>query len=298
MELFANLSEAVVDPADWARRREAEGYDGLGCSEHLWMAGRGVRPFPHLWVTLATMAAATSRVRLTPSFANNLFRSPVEFAQAALMMQAVSRGRFEAGLGAGWLEEEMTRTGRPYPDGRTRARMFAEAVRIVRALLDEGRCAFTGEHYQVDVPVLGPRWNPPPPLVASVGSPWTMANVTPLVDRVELKIGRTTRDGAIDFAQLASVTVEEVRAMVERVRSAKPGIPVSVLAFVAVGDHPAVGAMRAALGDGFYGSLCDPEPSAVAERLLALVDLGIDRVQVTEWSAGSFEALAPALAAR
>lgn len=295
MEFFANLSEAVTDPAAWARQREAEGYHGLGCSEHLWMAGRGHRPFPHLWVTLATMAAATTRVVLTPSFANNLFRSPVEFAQASLMMQAVSRGRFEAGLGAGWLEEEMTRTGRPYPDGRTRARMFAEAVQIVRALLTDGRCTFTGDHYQVDVPVLGPRWDPPPPLVASVGSPWTMANVTPLVDRVELKMGRTTRDGAIDFAQLASVTADEVRAMVERVRSAKPGIPVSVLAFVAVGDHPGVGGMRAMLGDGFYGALCDRDPSAVAGRLSALAELGVDRVQVTEWTPGSFEALAPAL---
>jgi hypothetical protein len=124
-----------------------------------------------------------------------------------------------------------------------------------------------------------------------------MANVTPLVDRVELKMGRTTRGGAIDFTQLASVTADEVRTMIARVRSAKPGIPVSVLAFVAVGDHPAVDAMRAMLGDGVYGTLCDRDPSAVAARLAALAELGVDRVQVTEWTPGSFEALAGALTA-
>ena len=39
-------------------------------------------------------------------FANNLLRSPVEFAQAALTLQRASDGRFEAGLGAGWSREE------------------------------------------------------------------------------------------------------------------------------------------------------------------------------------------------
>jgi alkanesulfonate monooxygenase SsuD/methylene tetrahydromethanopterin reductase-like flavin-dependent oxidoreductase (luciferase family) len=291
MQRFANLSEAVTDPMAWARQREAEGYDGLGCSDHYWMPGRHARPFPHVLVTLAAMACATERVTLTPSFANNLFRSPVEFAQAALMLQSVSGGRFEAGLGAGWLEEELMRTGQPYPDGRTRARMLCEAVQIVRALVTGGRCTFDGEHYRVDVPVLGPLSDAPPPVVASVGSPWTMRNVTPLVDRVELKMGRTTRDGGLNFPALASITTDEVAQMVATVRDAKPGIPVSVLAFVAVGSGPAVDAMAQMLGDGFYGRMCG-EATKVADVLDALADLGIDRVQVTEFTPGSFEALA------
>ena len=56
----------------------------------------------------------------------------------------------------------------------------------------------------------------PPPLVASVGSPWTMRNITPLVDRVELKFGRTTRGGALDLVALASVTSDELASMVAR----------------------------------------------------------------------------------
>ena len=77
MELIANFMSGDLDPAGWARRREDEGWDALGCADHFYSPNRG---YPHLWVTLATFAAATSRVMLTSSFANNLFRTPVEFA--------------------------------------------------------------------------------------------------------------------------------------------------------------------------------------------------------------------------
>jgi len=292
MQWFANLTTAVDDPGGWARDREAEGYDGVACSDHFWVARQHVTPFPHLWVTLATMAAATQHVILQPAFANNLLRHPVEFAQASLSMQVVSDGRFEAGLGAGWARDEMDRTGQTFPDGRTRARMFREAVQIVRELVAGRPCAFHGDHYQVDVPVLGPQPATPPPVVASVGSPWTMRNVTPLVERVELKMGRSTRSGGLDLAALASVTRDEVREMVDTVRSVNPAVLVSVLAFVACG--PDAAPMQRALGDGLYGSMVG-EPSRVAEQLRSLGELGIDRVQVSQWVPGSMSAIAPHL---
>jgi alkanesulfonate monooxygenase SsuD/methylene tetrahydromethanopterin reductase-like flavin-dependent oxidoreductase (luciferase family) len=289
VEFFANLAAAVPDPASWARQREDEGFHGVACSDHFWLSGRTVNPFPHLWVTLAAMSGATSRARLQPAFANNLFRHPVEFAQASLAMQAVSGGRYEAGLGAGWLRDEMDRTGQSYPDGRTRARMYAEALQIVRELLAGRPCAFQGEHYTVDVPALGPVSASPPPLVGSVGSPWTMRHVTPLLDRVELKMGRTTRGGGLDLPALGTVTSDEVRGMVDAVRSAKPGIAVSLLAFVGCGEGASM--FQRLLGDGLYGGFVgDPEP--VAERLHALADLGFDRVQLSEWLPGSLTAVA------
>ncbi len=292
MQWFANLTAAVDDPGGWAAEREAEGWDGVACSDHLWVARRGITPFPHLWVTLAAMAASTQRALLLPAFANNLFRHPVEFAQAGLSMQVVSGGRYEAGLGAGWAQDEMTRTGREFPDGRTRARMFREAAVIVREVLAGRECRFEGEHYQVDLPVLGPRPAIPPPLVLSVGSPWTMRHLTPLADRVELKMGRSTRGGGLDLAALGSVTADEVRAMVATVKDVSPDAHVSVLAFVGCG--PEAAAMRPVLGDELYGSLLG-EPEAVAERLRGWEELGVDRVNVSQWLPGSLAAVAPFL---
>jgi alkanesulfonate monooxygenase SsuD/methylene tetrahydromethanopterin reductase-like flavin-dependent oxidoreductase (luciferase family) len=292
VEWFANLTSVVDDPAGWARDREAEGYDGVACSDHFWMSRRGTTPFPHVWVTLATMAAATTRVRLMPAFVNNLFRSPIEFCQASLAMQVVSGGRYEAGLGAGWSQDEMDGVGMPFPDGRTRARMFLESATIAREVLAGRPCTFAGDHYTVDVPVLGPQPSTPPPLVLSVGSPWTMRNVTPLADRVELKMGRSTRSGGLDLAALGSVTADEVRAMVDTVKSAKPDVQVSVLVFVGCG--PDAAAFRSTLGDGLYSTWVG-EPAAVAEGLRALTELGIDRVNISQWLPGSISAVAPHL---
>jgi hypothetical protein len=50
-----------------------------------------------------------------------------------------------------------------------------------------------------------------------------------------------------------------------------------------------------ALGDGLYGSLVG-EPAAVADTMWSLAQaLGVDRLQVTGWTAGTYAALAPEL---
>jgi alkanesulfonate monooxygenase SsuD/methylene tetrahydromethanopterin reductase-like flavin-dependent oxidoreductase (luciferase family) len=291
MELFANLTSNRYEPGAFAAAAESGGFDGVTCSDHYWLR----EVFPHLWVSLAAMACATDRVTIAPSFANNLFRSPFEFAQASVAMARLSSGRYEAGLGAGWTEQEMIATGQSFPDGRTRARMYREALMIVRELFTTGACAFKGEHYEMNVPELSSMPTSPIPLVASVGGPWTVRHITPIVDRVELKFGRTTRGGALDTAALASVTVDELRGMVDEVRNVRADIPVGLFLLIAVGDDAAIAPIRSILGDNLCGRFVG-SPSEVAENLNALGDLGISRVQVTEFLPGSIANLATALA--
>lgn len=41
MEFFRNFNTAVdLDPGLWALEREAEGYDGVVASDHLWVGGK------------------------------------------------------------------------------------------------------------------------------------------------------------------------------------------------------------------------------------------------------------------
>jgi alkanesulfonate monooxygenase SsuD/methylene tetrahydromethanopterin reductase-like flavin-dependent oxidoreductase (luciferase family) len=290
MELFANLTSNRYEPGAFAAAAEAGGFDGVTCSDHYWLR----EVFPHLWVSLAAMACATERVTLAPSFANNLFRSPFEFAQASIAMQKLSAGRYEAGLGAGWTEQEMLATGQHFPEGRIRARMYREALLIVRELFATGGCSFAGEHYQMQVPKLSSMPTTPIPLVASVGGPWTVRNITPLVDRVELKFGRTTRGGTLDVAALASVTRDELVAMVNDVRTVRDDIPIGLFLLVAVGDDNTVAPIRAMLGSNLCGQFVG-SPSKVVENLRALDELGIGRVQLTEFIPGSIERLSDAL---
>lgn len=292
MEFVANFMSVGLDPVDWARRRESEGWQVLGVADHFWSGGRA---FPHLWVTLGAMAVATSTARLTSSFANNLFRSPVEFAFAAAQMQQVSHGRFEAGLGAGWSRDEAELTGIGYPSPGVRAARYREAVTIVASLLRTGACDVAGEHYRVAVPLFGPRTDPPPPLVASLGGDRTIREIAPLVDRVELKlISSATRGGALDTAAMAAIPRSHVADLVAKVRAVNPDVPLGVFALCSAGTDARTRATADALGDSFLGGFFG-EPAKVADTMHSLAELGIGRVQVSPFTEASFELLAAEL---
>lgn len=287
-----NLVDQTLDPSDWARDREAEGWPVLAAADHLWDA---TRPYAHWAVTLTQFAMATSAPRITSSFANNLLRSPVEFAQAALSLQRASGGRFEAGLGAGWAESEITGIGARFPRPGERAARYAEAMYVVRELFRHGRCTFDGEHIRVDVPMIGPAVEPPP-LVASVGGPRTIREVVPLVDRVEIKVSSpATRGGALDLGKLAEITVDHLDDLVDRVRAVRDDIPIGVFLMVGCGPHPRVGGMAEMLGDTFMGSLFG-EPEQVADVVRSLADHGIERAQLTPATPDTLPLLAPHLA--
>jgi alkanesulfonate monooxygenase SsuD/methylene tetrahydromethanopterin reductase-like flavin-dependent oxidoreductase (luciferase family) len=293
MECFANFPAATgVAPDAWAREKEAEGWHGICASDHLWV---GATRYPHVFVAATQMACATRRTRITTSFCNNLFRSPVEFAQAALSLQAASKGRFEAGLGAGWARDEMDAIGVPYPDAPTRVSMYVEALTIVRSLLTTGRCEFEGAHYRVNV--TGERApadcdGRAPPLVASAGGPRAIREVTPLVDRVEIKASaRATRVGHLDFDIMATVTEAEIRQHVARVRSISPSIPIGIFLLVAAGDDPLVHGLASMLR-GSYLSRFMGAPEAIAGAIGELAEMGIDRVQLTELVPGTHARLA------
>ncbi len=141
-----------ASPVEWAVRREAEGWSGLAMPDHLMTGRRGAW---HPFSALGAMAAVTTRVTLMTAYANNLMRSPVEYAQAALSLHRLSSGRFEVGLGAGWARDELVAAGLPYPAARERAERLREAVLIVRDLL-HGGCRYDGRHYRVDIAAAGP----------------------------------------------------------------------------------------------------------------------------------------------
>ncbi len=264
----------------------------LAAADHLW---DGTRAYAHWAVILTQFAMATTRPLVTSSFANNLLRSPVEFAQAALTLQRASKGRFEAGLGAGWAEAEITGIGLEYPTPGGRAGRYREAMHIVRTLFDTGSCRFTGEFYDVDVPATGPGVVAPP-LVASVGGPRTIREVVPLVDRVELKVSSAaTRGGQLDLARLGTVDLDHLRHLVELVRAVDDEVPIGVFLMAGCGDHPRVTAMQSVLGESFMGRLVG-HPESVAAAIRDLEAEGIGRVQITPYTPDTLSLLAPYLA--
>ena len=291
VKFTVNLLEADVDPRAWARRRESEGWNALSVADHLFTSNR---PYPHVWVTATAMAMATERATISTAFVNNLLRSPVEVAQAARQLQVVSDGRFELGLGAGWAEEEITGSGLRYPPPGERAGMYAESAQIVRALLHDGACTFRGEHYDIDVPKLGPAIDAPPLLVGSVGGPRTIREVTPHLDRVELKAqSAATRDGSLDLSVMSAIPDAHLLTLIEQVRAVRPDIELSMFCLFSVGDDPVTERLAGTMGDHglfrrFFGA-----PQHVAEGLAWLESIGIGSVSLSPMTPHSLEQLAP-----
>ena len=217
MEFVAAMLSHPQGTAAWFEARQTEGWHGVAMADHV-SAGSAGGVYPHVWTTLGQFAAIDSRMVLATAFANNLSRSPVEFAHASLTLQAISGGRFEAGLGAGWKEGDLA--GAPIPNGPQRARRYYEAMVIVRDLLKERRCSFHGEFYDVeltDQPLEAV--DPAPPLVAAVGGPWVTDNVSPLADRIELMpMFRLVRPGHLDLTQLSVGSRDEVEQLARRAR--------------------------------------------------------------------------------
>jgi alkanesulfonate monooxygenase SsuD/methylene tetrahydromethanopterin reductase-like flavin-dependent oxidoreductase (luciferase family) len=295
---FAAQWAGEGDPYQWAAEREAEGWPAVSTADHLFPAlGQGTSP--HLFVTLTRMVAATSRVRVSPAFANNLLRSPVEFAHASLSLADASRGRYVAGLGAGWEASEVQALGMDFPGAASRARRFREAVLITRDLLQGRPCRVQGEFYNIDVPALGPTIEPAPPLAAAVAGEWTLRHVAPLVDRVELAIpgpGNPMRGGSMDVSVLGRFTEKDLRRAVDLVREVNVHAPVSAALFVAVGPESEIGPLRPIVEGGLLERLVG-EAAQVADNLQRLADTGITAATLIPFTSTSIERLAPVLLA-
>lgn len=292
MDYVCNYMDVRTDVSEWARRREAQGWQVLSVADHFFTSAR---PYPHVWVAASAIALATTTPKVTTAFVNNMFRSPVEVAQAAMLLQQLSGGRFELGLGAGWAKSEMLAAGMPYPEARDRAGAFIEAVQIVRSLLHEGSCSFAGTYYDVDIKVLGPRPDAPPPLVGSVGGPRTVREVTPHLDRVEIKASSaSTREGALDLETMARIPTEHLAEMIARVRAVDPDIEIGMFVLCNAGEDDRSKQLNAMMAGGLYGRFFG-SPGHVAEGLAWLAEQGISRAQLSPFDDSSFDRLAPLL---
>lgn len=289
MEYVTNLMDASMDPIEWARRREDQGWDLVSVADHFFSARR---TFPHVWATVGAIAGATTRLGITTAFVNNLFRSPVEVAQAALTMQHVSQGRFELGLGAGWSRTEMENAGMAFPEPRDRAGAFIESAQIIGSLLRTGSCRFAGGYYNINVEHLGPVGVTPPALVGSVGGPRTVRGVTPHCDRVEIKAASAaTRGGAHDLEVMAQVTDQHLIDMITKVREVDPDIGIGMFVLGNAGDDSTTRDMEALMGDGLYGRFFG-SPAKVVEGMQWLGELGISRCQISPIDDASIDRLA------
>jgi probable F420-dependent oxidoreductase len=164
-----------------ARAAEEVGFDSIWVGDHLLYRGDG-RPERgpwDAWALLAGLAGVTERVAIGPLVACTAFRRPGLLARAAATVDELSGGRLVLALGAGWNEPEYHAFGIPFDH---RVERFAEALQIIRPLLDGERVTFSGAYETVTDAVLLPRPARRPPLMVGATGPRMLAAALPHVD--------------------------------------------------------------------------------------------------------------------
>ena len=160
-----------------AQEVEACGFDALFRSDHyLTMGGSGLPGPTDAWVTLGALARETSRIRLGTLVTSATFRLPGVLAIEVAQVDAMSGGRIELGLGAGWYDGEHSAYGIPFPPLGERFERLEEQFKILTGLwgTPEGETfSFDGRHYQLtDSPALPkPVQRPHPPIIVGGGGP-------------------------------------------------------------------------------------------------------------------------------
>lgn len=141
-----------------ARRAESLGFDAFFRSDHYLAMGAGTGlPGPSdAWITLAGIARETATIRLGTLVTSATFRHPGVLAIEVANVDAMSGGRVELGLGAGWFEREHAAYGIPFPGTGERFDRLEEQLEIITGLWSAtGEFSYDGGHYQLtDSPAL------------------------------------------------------------------------------------------------------------------------------------------------
>ncbi len=109
-------------------------------------------PDPLMW--LATVAGATSTIRLGTAIVILAQRNPVVLAKELATVDMMSGGRLLFGVGVGWLEEEFDSIGVPFAQRATRT---DEAIDVLRTLWRDREASFDGAFHSFDRALMFPK---------------------------------------------------------------------------------------------------------------------------------------------
>src|SRR6476659_7076759 len=165
--IFDHLDRSPSSLADYYEERLAivelfdrAGFHAYHLAEHH-ATPLGMAPSPSVF--LAAVAQRTRRLRFGPLVYTLSLHHPLRVAEEICMLDQMSGGRLELGVGRGVSPHEVAYYG---VDPAKAQAMYIEALQIIIASLGSKSLTFEGEHYNFrDVPIeLEPVQRPHPPL--------------------------------------------------------------------------------------------------------------------------------------
>jgi alkanesulfonate monooxygenase SsuD/methylene tetrahydromethanopterin reductase-like flavin-dependent oxidoreductase (luciferase family) len=137
-----------------ARAAEAAGFNSMARSDH-YLSGERSAPATEALTTLAGLARETKEILLTVLMTPLTFRHPAVIAKTAATLDEMSGGRFELGVGTGWMESEHRVLGINLPEMRTRFSLLFETLAYVHSVFGRTDGGYSGRHFHLeDVDIL------------------------------------------------------------------------------------------------------------------------------------------------
>ncbi len=259
--------DLVAERLELVRLVRDAGFDSVFAGQHFLVPAevQMLQPVP----ILGRIAAEAGAMTLGTAILITTLLNPVEVAETAATLAAISPARFVLGAGLGYRPEEDAAFG--VTDGRVRA--FTEKLRVIRRLLDGEEVTAAGPGYTLAGARLTLRPEPRPELwvaatsdngvrrAAELGDAWLVAPSTPVAEirRLRALLGPEPRTLPALREAVVAPTDEEALAL------AKP--------FFDPTGTSSAGRIEHEPGRYIVGG-----PETAARELRALLDAGVDHV--------------------
>lgn len=154
---FTEIYNETLEQIEWS---ENNGFDDVWIQEHHFQDDgfcTSVMPIT------AAIAARTKKIRIGSGVMLLPFHNPVRVAEDGATVDIISEGRFQLGVGTGYVVEEFKKYGIPKKERGART---DEGLEIIRRLWEGETLSYAGKFYQVNGAKLkpGPVQNPRPPI--------------------------------------------------------------------------------------------------------------------------------------
>jgi probable F420-dependent oxidoreductase len=186
-----------------ARQAEELGYSTVFFPDHF---DEGPGPLS----MMAAVAVATDRLKVGTLVLDCDFRHPAVLARELATIDALSEGRLEVGLGAGWKSLDYAHSGIEMDRPGVRVSRLIEHAAVLKGLWSDGPFTFAGEHYRITDLDGTPAAHTPggPPILVGGGAPRLLRWAGKTADIVG--VNASIHSGEIDEAAAQDALAERI----------------------------------------------------------------------------------------
>ncbi len=263
-----NARDAWARTRTVAKQAEALGFESIWLFDHFHTVPRPTLEITfEAFTSLAALAAETRRVRVGHVVLCAGYRNPALTTKMICTLDAISDGRAELGLGAGWKRDEWRAYGYGFPDAPERLAILRDQLEVARAMMSADHATYEGKHHSVTGAINRP---------APIQQPWIPIMVGGNGPNVTWRLAAKYADEL----NVDGMTPAEVRAALPTIRQRCEEI----------GRDP--GSLKVSV-HVWWEQLDEPTGRQRSDMVAAYRELGVSRViGMVRGSAESNEALA------